>query len=355
MDRVKLAFIGCGDVAQRDYLPELHRLADRVELVAVCARTEGRVRAVAENYGFGAWYTNYGRMLAETEADAVVNLTPMQLHFETSLAALRAGKHIYTEKPVATSVQEAQQLQAEAIEKGRLMVCAPCVMLFPQVRHIQLLLAEGAIGSVHSASGAGHGGVPPWRGYTSDPSQFFIQGGGPAFDMGVYPLHALTGLLGPARRVSAMAGRVLDRFTIKDGPVAGQEVQVDVQDNWHIVLDFGDARLAAVDATNCVRDTRNPQLELRGLRGTVAANLLDVSAPISLLRADHEWESISLPRSGRECGPDHLLGIEHLVDCIHYQRKPVLSVDHALHVVEIIEKANRSAEQGMTLDIDSTF
>jgi predicted dehydrogenase len=228
-------------------------------------------------------------------------------------------------------------------------------MLYPQVRYIRYLLSEGAIGLVHSASGTGHGGVPPWRGYTSDPSPYFSQGGGPAFDMGVYPLHALTGLMGPAHRVSAVAGQVLDHFTVEDGPAAGQVVQVEVQDNWHIVLDFGDARLAAVDATNCVRDTKNPQLELRGLQGTVAANLLDVSAPIWLRRADEEWESIVLPRSGRESGPDHLLGIEHLVDCIQYQRKPVLSVEHALHVVEIVEKAALSAEQGIALKLESTF
>jgi predicted dehydrogenase len=355
MHRVKLAFIGCGDVAQRDYLPELHRIAERVELAAVCARTESRVRAVAEQYGFAAWYTDYRRMLAETDADAVINLTPIQLHFESTLAALRAGKHVYTEKPVTSSLKEAKELQAEAKQAGRIMVCAPCVMLFPQVRHIQKLVEKGAIGSVHSAGGSGHGGIPPWRGFESDPSQYFSQGGGPAFDMGVYPLHALTGLLGHARRVSAMAAQVLDRFTIPDGPFVGKEVQVEVKDNWHIVLDFGHARLAAVDATNCIQETRYPQLELRGLQGTIAANLLDVSAPISLLRAGQGWESITLPRTGRESGPDHLLGIEHLVDCIQHQQKPLLSIDHALHVVEIIEKAHRSAEQGVTLDIESTF
>jgi predicted dehydrogenase len=355
MDRVKLAFIGCGDVAQRDYLPELHRIQDRVELVAVCGRGEERARAVAEAYGFQAWYADYRQMLADTEADAVVNLTPMQMHFETNLAALRAGKHVYTEKPVATRVAEVRQLQAEAERQDRKLVCAPCVMLFPQVRTVGALLAEGAIGPVHSAGGAGHGGVPPWHGYTSDPSQFFTPGGGPAFDMGVYPLHALTGLLGPALQVMALTGRVLDRFTVPDGPAAGQEVPVTVDDNWHIVLDFGAARLAAVDATNCVRDSRVPQMELRGLEGTIAANLLDVSAPLEVVRKGQGWESIPLPRTGRASGPDHLLGVEHLLDCIQHGREPVLSVEHALHVVEIIEKAAQSAVQGQTLALESTF
>jgi predicted dehydrogenase len=355
MARVKLAFLGCGDVAQRDYLPELHRIGDQVELAAVCGRTDGRVRAVAEQYGFGAWYTDYRRMLAESEADAVINLTPIQLHAETNLAALRAGKHVYTEKPVANSVAAARQMQEAAAAQELIVVCAPCVMLFPQVRAIQKLLAEESIGPIYSASGTGHGGVPPWRGYQSDPSQFFHRGGGPAFDMGVYPLHALTGLLGPARRVTAMSGQAQERFTIPDGPFAGQEVEIEVPDNWHIMVDFGQGRLAAVDATNCVRDTRNPQLEVRGLQGTIAADLLDVSAPIEVLVTGKGWESRPTPITGRASGPDHLLGIEHLVECIQGQRKPVLSLEHALHVVEIIEKSHRSAAEGVALEVESRF
>ncbi len=296
MKRVKLAFIGCGDVAQRDYLPELHRISDRIELSAVCSIVENEARTVADAYGFGAWYTDYELMLAETDADAVVDLTPMPLHFQVNLAALRAGRHVYSEKPVASNLQQARQLKAESSGRGLIMVCAPCVMLFPQVRQVQSLLRKGAIGEVHSASGVGHGGVPPWRGYGSDPSPYFADGGGPVRDMGVYPLHALTGLLGPARRVSAMAEQVLDNFVIEDGPMAGKRVDVEVQDNWHIVLDFGESRLASVDATNCVQDTLCPQLELRGLRGTVAANLLDVSAPISVLQAGQGWETLSVPK-----------------------------------------------------------
>ena len=87
LPRLKLALLGCGDVAQRDYLPEIHRLSDRVELVAVCSRTEQRARDVAAQYGARAWYTDYARMLAESDADLVANLTPIQLHAETTLAA----------------------------------------------------------------------------------------------------------------------------------------------------------------------------------------------------------------------------------------------------------------------------
>jgi predicted dehydrogenase len=351
---VRLALIGIGDVAQRDYLPELRRIANRVEMVAICGRKEGRARQVAERYGIKNWYTNYQQMLAETDADAVINLTPMQLHAEVTLSALEAGKHVYTEKPVATSMRDAVRLRDAARERGLKLVCAPSVLLFPQVRYARSLIAEGSIGEVYSASGHGLAGVPPWGGYTSDPSQYFSPGGGPAVDMGVYPLHALTGLLGPAKRVVAMTAKSQVNFTVEEGPARGKEVKIEVDDNWKMLLDLGDSRLASVVANYCVRDTRAPELEIHGLRGTVAVNLLDVSAPVEVMREGPGWEKVQVPHD-REAGPDHILGVEHLVDCIERGEEPVPSVEHAIHVLEIIERAAQSSQGGRVLKLKSTF
>ncbi len=354
MSRLKLALLGCGDVAQRDYLPEFHRIEDRAELVAVCGRTEQHARAVAEEHGVEAWYTDYRKMLEEVDADAVINLTPIQLHFETNLAALRAGKHVYSEKPIAPSVSGARQLGEESCQRGVVLVCAPCVMLFPQVLYAQEVLREGMIGEVYSARGHGYGGVPPWSGYTSDPSQFFSAGGGPARDMGVYPLHALTGLLGPARSVTAMTTRVLQSFTVGDGPAQGKQVRIEEDDNWQLLLDFGNSRLASVSANNVVQDSRAPQLELYGLEGTIALDLLDVSAPVEILRRGRGWESIDI-RHVRESGPDHLLGVEHLLECIDRGTEPVLSIEHATHVIEIIEAAHQASQTGRTQKLETVF
>lgn len=351
MAALRVAFLGVGDVAGRDYLPELRRLAGRVELVAVCDRTGTRARAAAEQYGARDWYTDYRRMLTESDADAVINLTPMQAHDETTMAALQAGKHVYSEKPLATTSANGARLRNEARQRGLTLVCAPCVMVFPQVRLARTLLEDGAIGEVYSARGYGHGGVPPWQGYTSDPSPFFATGGGPARDMGVYPLHAITGLLGHALRVTAMSSRTQHGFTVPDGPAAGKHVPIEVDDNWHMILDLGGARLASIEANNCVQGSRAPQLELFGLRGTIALNLLDMSAPVEVLRAGKGWETIAAPVGARTAGPDHLLGIEHLVDCIETGAQPILSADHALHVLEILEQAEHSAREGRAEEV----
>ena len=354
MGRVRMAVLGCGDVAQRDYLPELGRLQDRAELVAICGRTEERTRTVAEKYDVPSWYTDYERMLAEVDADVLVNLTPIQLHHRTTSAALARGLHVYTEKPIATSATEARSLLAQARNAGLVLVSAPSVLLFPQLQLAQQLLADGAIGPVHTARGSAHGGVPPWLGFPSDPSQYFARGAGPAMDMGVYHLHALTGLLGRVRRVVAMTARVQHGFVVPDGPAEGTEVPIEVDDSWHLVLDLGESRLASVTADNVVSGSRAPQLELFGLQGTIELDLLDVSAPVALLRHG-EWEAITPPRTGRAAGPDHLLGVEHLVDCVTTGQDPLPSAEHALHVVEVIEAAAMSSASGHAVDIETTF
>jgi len=351
---LRLAFLGCGDVALRDYLPELPRLAGRAELVAVCSRTEARAQAVGQQYGV-PWFTDYRRMLAESSADAVVNLTPIPLHFETTLACLEAGKHVYCEKPVTGSVREAEQLLEAAGRQGLTVVCAPSVLLFPQLHRARSLLSEGAIGPITGAQGHGLGGIPPWGGYLSDPAPFFAAGGGPLKDMGVYPLHALTGLLGPVRRVAAFSARTAESFTIADGPFQGREVPIAVPDHWRLLLELEAGLLASIDANNCVAGTRAPELEIFGRQGTIALNLLDVSAPIDCLRAGRGWEAISLPRTGRDRGPDHLLGVEHLVECVQTGSQPIASLPHALHVVEVIEKAEQSAAEGRAVSVESWF
>lgn len=354
-DKVNLGFLGVGDVATRDYLPEMHRLADRVNLVAACGMSIERVRSVARQYQFECWYPNGNMesMFMENGINAVVNLTTIQAHFETNLAILTSGKHLYSEKPLASTVAHARILDQEARARHLKLVCAPSVMLYPQVQYAKSVYESGEIGDVYSARAYGHGGVPPWHGYPSDPSQFFIAGGGPAMDMGVYPLHALTGILGSAQRVSAMTSRTRDSFVVQDGPAAGKRVPIEEDDNWHLLLDFGGGCLGYVAANNTVQDSLAPQFELHGDKGTIAVNLLDVSAPVQVLRGG-KWESVEVPHQ-RAAGPDHLLGVEHLVDCIQFDREPVLNAAHAIHILEIIEKAARSSAEERTLSLETKF
>ena len=350
MSQVKLAFLGCGDVAQRDYLPEFHRLSERAEIVAVCGRTRERVQRTAERYAIPHIYTNYISMLHQTDADAVVNLLPMQLHYDTNLAILRAGKHLYSEKTVAASAQQGQLLKHEAQTRGLLIVAAPCIMIWPQIILAKQLIEEGKIGEVHSARGLGHGGVPPWDDFASDPAHFFARGGGPHRDMGVYPLHALTGLLGRVQSVKAMNTKAQnDGFVIREGPFAGKHVPMEEEDTWLMVLDHGNRVITTVEANNSVQASQAPQLEIFGLKGTIAVNLINGASPVQLMN-DGKWRDIPVQHM-RPSGPDHILGVEHLVDCCVQGMQPILNIEHASHVVEVIDAAARSAADGHAAQI----
>jgi predicted dehydrogenase len=346
---LRLGLVGVGDVAQRDYLPEFGRLGDRVVVTVVCSRSAERARDVADRFGVARWTNSYADVVAATDVDAVVNLTPIQLHAEVTLAALAGGKHVYSEKPVAGTAAEVLQIRDAAAQAGCVVVTAPCVLLFPQVKRAREILSSGSLGPVHSARGSALGGVPPWEGYISDPSPFFSADAGPLVDMAVYPLHALTGLLGSARRVTALAQQTRDAFRIASGPYAGKEIDVGTADNWHLVLELDSGVLASVEANNCSAGSLAPELEIAGEVGTMAVSLLDVAEPVRVLADGKVTEQRVL--HGRASGPDHLLGVEHLVDCIEGRTELTLSLDHAHHVLTVLEAARLSVSEGRTIDV----
>lgn len=338
MTPLRLAVVGVGDVAQRDYLPEFARLAGRAEITVVCAQGAERARAVAELYGVPRWSTDFAEVVGADDVDAVVNLTPIPVHHEISLAALRNGRHVYSEKPLASSVTEAQELCDEADSRNLTLICAPSVMLFPQLRRVAAILASGQLGAILAARAHAIAGPPPWAGYDSDPTPFFGAEGGPLIDMAVYPLHALTGLLGPATSISAFASRARDSFAVTDGPYGGQRIPVVSEDTWQLLIRIGPC-LASVEANFSTSPSPAPECELRGAHGAVAFSLLDVSAPISLfLDGAGDWVEEPVEHA-REAGPDHILGVEHLVECAISGKRPIASAEHAIHVLETISAA----------------
>jgi len=349
---LRLAVVGVGDVAQRDYLPEAHRLAGKAELAVVCSRHEDRARGVAERCAVPRWTTDY-REAIESDVDAVVNLTPLGLHHEINRAALESGRHVYTEKPLAASAREARELRDLAARLGLVLVCAPSVLLFPQVRYVRELVVSGRIGVIRSARAHANGGVPPWPGYESDPTPFFSAAGGPLVDMAVYPLHALTGLLGPVSRVAALARRTRDSFVIDEGPFRGKVVPVDCEDHWQLVAELPDC-VASVEATFATAESAAPECELRSDAGAVAFSLLDVAAPVRVLEPGAStWADVTVAHE-RASGPDHILGVLHMIDCIASGLRPLASAEDAVHVLDVIEAARRAAASGEPVAVDAS-
>lgn len=357
---VGIGIVGVGDVAWRDYLPEIHRLDGAITLRAVCARRERRAREAAERYAVPRdlvpdWCTSVGDLLARDDVDAIVNLTPFAAHAEVTSAALEAGKHVYTEKPLAPSGGEARELAEMARRRGLVLACAPSVMVFPQLLRAQEIVRSGALGKIFTARARCSDGVPPWHGYSSDPTPFFAADVGPLVDLGVYPLHAITGVLGPARRVAAMSTRTRSSFVVEDGPAEGKRVAVEAPDNWHLTLELDGGALASIETNYCSAGSAGPDCEFLGERGSVALELIDGSAPLRVKRpSDGGWVTEAVPHQ-RTSGPDHILGVGHMVKCVSGDRELVLTPEHAIHVIDVLEAARRSAAEGRSVAVASTF
>jgi predicted dehydrogenase len=352
MRTVNIGVVGCGEVAQRVYLPEFHRLNDKAALVAVCDTVEERARAAQQRFGARTYYTDLDRFLRQSNADIVVNLTPHKAHMPVSMAALEAGRHVYTEKPLAQSVDDATQLIEAARAHHVKLACAPVTLLLPTARRWQHLLREGAIGSATFAR-TQILAPPIWEDFPPDHVWYFATGSGPLMDVGVYALTALTGLFGPALRVSAMAGTIMSERIIGDGPAAGRRFRTDVDDSVHLHLDFG-RLFATLDVSWCVQASRNEILEVYGEHGTLSGDPTYANTPIHIFRPGSGW-TVEEPTSRLPRSDDWFQGVAHLVDCVLHDTEPVPSATHARHVLDIMLTALRAAKEGRALALQTTF
>ncbi len=339
---VRLALAGCGNVVNA-YLGAAERWprGGQAEIVAIHGAAKHRRRA-REEWRIPAFHTDYAEMLARPEVDAVVILTPMPLHAAMAAAALRAGKHVLVEKPLATRLDEARALVDAARAGGRHLVCAPFTILSPTFQAIARRLRRGDIGRVVSARGRYGWAGPDWAEW------FYQPGGGALFDLGVYNLTTLTGWLGPVRRVMAMTG-----VAIPERIIQGRPVRVEAEDNAQLLLDFGDSRFASLTTGFTLQQYRGPGIELFGTEGT-----------INLLGDDWDPDGYELWQNSAGCWqyfketrPDWPWtdGLRHLVECIRQQTKPWVKPEQALHVLEVMLKAQVSGHDGTAQVVDSTF
>jgi predicted dehydrogenase len=357
-ETVRLAVVGLGSIAVGHYLPQILDLP-RAELVAVCDVREAWACRQAERFGNPRVFTEFDDLLGEAEFDALVNTTSIPAHFPLNLKALQAGKHVYSQKPFATTVEDATILIEEARRRNLKMSISPIHMLRPEVQEIRRLVQTGALGKVSLVRcRSSHGGPEYFQYRDADPTWFHQQGGGPLLDMGVHGLHQVTGILGPARSVTCLSGISETVRIARSGAFDGTEIRPEVDDNTLIMLDFGAATFAVIDSSYCVKAARGPSLEIFGSAGSIASTrrASEDDPPFEIYRDDpgagvRGWMTpiLRLPRVRQAAG------VHDLVDAILDGRELVLTPEHARHVIEIMTKCIPAARQGRTLQLETTF
>jgi predicted dehydrogenase len=368
--RLRLGIVGAGMIAvtESGFLPGLTRMRDRVVVTSITSRTRLRAEAVARDWQIPAVFDDVDQMLADADIDAVLNLTPIDAHYDINMKALTAGKHLVTEKPLARTLEQANDICALAAERGLTVLCAPPDMLKLEWADAWRLVSDGAVGRVAFARLQSSHSGPAAMAWPADPTWFYQGGAGPLLDMGVYGIDRITGLLGPAQRVAAMSGLAVPVRRARGGPFDGLTIDVTEDDNTLLLLDFGEATFAVIDATFNVQASRTPELELFGTAGTLIVNRPpetgDVSVPLELFRLEagpglagwiSPYSLDALPRDDRAARYSRAVLVDHLVDCLQHGLTPLTGADRARHVLEIMLAAQTAARECRTVSLSTTF
>src|SRR5918993_781970 len=232
--KIKVAVIGCGSVSTQ-YLPHLSK-SKFVEIVSVCDIIPERAVARAKEYNVPNHYPHIDKLLAGAPFDMMITLTDMQEHGRLNKQALNAGKHVWSEKPMANTYKEGKALLDLAQQKKLRIWGAPAVVNSPQFAFMSKAIREGKLGKVASAHAHyGHTG-PTWSAF------FYEKGGGSLPDLGVYNIATLTGLLGPAKSVMAMTTIVTPERTVDNKG----KIKVVAEDNTQLLMEHAGGVLSNV-------------------------------------------------------------------------------------------------------------
>lgn len=341
---VRLGIIGCGSVMSGPYMSHIDVLRGRrlVEVAIACDVDASCRSMVMERFGIPAFTTDYREVVESDQVDLVLVLTSMPAHGPITAAALEAGKHVLVEKPLAVTLEEGARLIQLAERSRGYLVCAPHVVLSSTYQAIWCHLHLGDIGKVLLARARYGWAGPTWNEWC------YQQGCGALFDLAIYNITTLTGWLGPARRVTAMAG-----VAIPGREIGRTRVEVQAKDNAHILLDFGDSVFAEITTGFTLQQYRSPAIELYGSVGTPQM-MGDYWAPQGYEMWRNETDAWHIYK---ELDPNWPWtdGLRHLVDCILRQEWPIITPEHAYHAMEIVVKARLASTSGEAQPIESTF
>ena len=346
---VRVGVIGCGNVSHQ-YLPHLSN-CPHVALVSTCDILPERAKAQAEKFQVPHHYPNLAQMLQGAPFDLLVNLTDMQEHERLNRQALEAGKHIWSEKPIANSLAAGEQLLQTAQSKGLRIWAAPVVVVSPQFAFMAKTLAAGKLGSVAAAHGSyGHGG-PTWSSF------FFETGGGSLPDLAVYQLTTLTGLLGPATSVVAMTSVVTPTREIQ-----GQgELRVTAEDNAMVLMDHGRGVISHVQSGFSYF---SPQGHFGSTEEYHTVDLVGTQGTMRLVGYDWDPRGVDLATSSapelQRFATDSRdytweMGASLAAECLATRSDMLITPAHALHVLEVIQATRESQTAGRRISLRSTF
>lgn len=357
--KLKVAVVGCGGIANNKHLPALAKL-EEVELVAFCDIVEERAEKAAKEFGTAEAkvYTEFRKLLSETDVEVVHVCTPNDSHAEITVASLESGRHVMCEKPMAKTAEQARQMLDAAKRTGKKLSIAYQNRFRSDSLYLKQLCEQGELGDIYygKALALRRRAVPTWGVFLDEEKQ----GGGPLIDIGTHALD-LTLWLMDNYEPKSVTGSVFHKLGSREnaanafGPWNPEEFKVEdsafgfitmkngatisLESSWALnVIDFGEAR-TLLCGTEGGADM-NDGLRLNGERmSRLYETKVDFgSGGVAFFSGEQETDSLREARSW--------------VQAILEDKEPLVKPEQALVVTEILEAIYESARTGKTVYFD---
>ncbi|WP_123671272.1 Gfo/Idh/MocA family protein [Curtobacterium sp. PhB172] len=348
VSRIGVGIIGAGNISDQ-YLTNLTQFAD-VEVLMVADLILERAASQAEKYGVPASGT-VEELLARDDIQIVVNITVPAEHAKVGQQIIAAGKHTWSEKPVATNASDAQELLAAAAAAGVRYACAPDTVLGAGIQTAIRAIARGDIGTPLTATTMFH--VPGPDQWHPDPEFLYAQGAGPLFDIGPYYVTTLLHAFGAASRVQAVSSKSRETRVIGSGPRAGTEFAVEVPTHHAALISFEGGQSAQTTLSFQHALPRNGFVEINGSEGTIVLpdpNVFDGDSTLWTLGKD---EPTTLTHKGSTWGRG--TGVVELARAIAEGRPERASGAVASHALDVMLGIRDAAESGQSVEITSSI
>lgn len=358
----KVAVIGSGSFANWQYFPNISKEANAVCVAAVDIIPE-RAQKACNDYNIPNWYENVYELIEKCDFDIAIDAASIQAHHEINIAVLKAGKHLISQKPAAPDIESLTEQIELAKKMGVKFSCVPVHPMRYDINIAKQMIDDGAIGNAYYIKcNSSHGGPEYFQYRDSDPSWFFEPGAGALVDMGVHGLQAVTSLFGPAKKIGCMAKITTPLREIRSGEFDGKAIKTDkIPDQYVITLDFGNEKMAVVDTGFSQKASKAPSIEIFGDKGTISFTKPYMTNPIPEVYVDVPEKGIRGWMKPMEWvkPPKKMISqcccLADLIEAIENDKAPLLSPEHARHVLEIMCKIPEAIETGKIIELNTKF
>jgi predicted dehydrogenase len=346
---LRVGVVGCGNISSI-YIENSKRFQEYV--VLACADLDDD-KARESSIKYGIQKLSVQEMMASPEIDAILNLTVPSAHAAVSLEAIRNGKHVYSEKPIAISLEDGKKVIEEASKQGVFVGSAPDTFLGGSIQLAKRLIADGEIGKLVGASAFMLSrGPESWH---PNPEFFYQKGGGPMFDMGPYYLTALVNLFGPAARVTGSAAITFTERTITAPEKFGEIIKVQIPTHISGILDFAFGGSATITTSFDVSAARTPFIEIYGEKGTISLPDPNQFNLLLQLRKQNDEAWLEIKPDGEAFENMRGIGVCDLASAIEKGTKLLADGKIGLHVLEIMHGIHHSSDTGSHYTMENSF